>query len=115
MPEKHLKRETEDGTYEIRETGKEDEFNALMRWYKKEIYVPQHIKDAQLTIQELRDMIGNEGAAFSNRVLHFASSLRGTGPYWFKQCSRLIAMVDTLGLPTVLEYPAHAGMSIRRC
>ena len=32
----------------------------------------------------VRDMVGNEGAAFSNRVLHFASSLRGTGPYWFK-------------------------------
>ena len=37
VPEKHLKRETEDGTYEIRETGKEDEFNVLMRRYKKEI------------------------------------------------------------------------------
>ena len=31
----------------------------------------------------------------------FATSLRGTGPYWFKQRSRLIAMVDTLGLPTM--------------
>ena len=29
VPEKHLKRETEDGTYEIRETGKGDEFNEL--------------------------------------------------------------------------------------
>ena len=58
-------------------------------------------QDARLTVQELRDMVGNEGAAFSNRVLHFAFILRGTGPYWFKQRSRLIAMVDTLGLPTV--------------
>ena len=46
-------------------------------------------------------MVGKEGTAFSNRVLHFGTSLRGTGPYWFKQRSRLIAMVNTLGLPTV--------------
>ena len=38
---------------------------------------------------------------FSNRVLHFGASLRGTRQFWFRQKSRLIAMVDTLGLPTV--------------
>ena len=38
---------------------------------------------------------------FSNYVLHYAASLRGTRHYWFKQQSRLIAMVDTLGLPTI--------------
>ena len=35
------------------------------------------------------------------RVLHYAGSLHGTGQYWFKQRSRLISMVDALGLPTV--------------
>ncbi len=56
---------------------------------------------AQLSVQELRDLVGSENEAFSNRVLHSATSLRGTRPYWFKQRSRLFAMVDTLGLPTV--------------
>ena len=46
-------------------------------------------------------MVGREGEFFSNRVLHYAGSLRGTGQYWFKQRSRLISMVDALGLPTV--------------
>ena len=46
-------------------------------------------------------MVGRDGEIFSNRVLHYATSLRGTRQYWFKQRSRLIAMVDTLGLPTV--------------
>lgn len=46
-------------------------------------------------------MVGREGEAFSNRVLHYAASLRGTRQYWFKQRSRLISMVDTIGLPTV--------------
>ena len=37
----------------------------------------------------------------SNRVQHFRGSLRGTRQFWSKQKSRLVAMVDTLGLPTV--------------
>ena len=78
--------------------------NTEMRWRALQagrIYVHQHPHDAQLSIEELRDMVGREGEAFSNRVLHYATSLRGTRQYWFKQRSRLIAMVDTLGLPTV--------------
>ena len=46
-------------------------------------------------------MVGCEGEAFSNRVLHYAASLRGARHYWFKQQSRLIATADTLGLPTI--------------
>ena len=78
--------------------------NTEMRWRSLQagrIYVRQHPHDAQLSVDELREMIGHEGEAFSNRVLHYATTLRGTRQYWFKQRSRLIAMVDTLGLPTV--------------
>ena len=78
--------------------------NTEMRWRALQvgrIYVKQHPQDAQLSVEDLRAMIGSQGNAFSNRVLHFATSLRGTSPYWFKQRSRLIAMIDTLGLPTV--------------
>ena len=46
-------------------------------------------------------MARHEGEAFSNHVLHYASTLRGTRQYWFKQRSRLLSMVDTLGLPTI--------------
>ena len=78
--------------------------NTEMRWCALQtgrIYVRQHPHDAHLSVEELRDMVGRPGEAFSNRVLHYASSLRGTRHYWFRQCSRLIAMVDTLGLPTI--------------
>ena len=78
--------------------------NTEMRWRALQtghIYVRQHPHDAQLTVEELRDMVGREGEVFSNRVLHYASTLRGTRQYWFRQKSRLIAMVDTLGLPIV--------------
>lgn len=84
-----------------------------MLWYQynvppqPRIYITCKIKhfypagDAQLTVDQLRDMVGREGEAFSNRVLHYASSLPGTRQYLFKQRSRLISMVDTLGLPTI--------------
>ena len=65
------------------------------------VYVRQRPGDGQLSLDELRDMVGRQGEAFSSRVLHFASSLRGTKQYWQRQRSRLLSMVDTLGLPTV--------------
>ena len=46
-------------------------------------------------------MVGRQGEAFSNRILHYASSPRGTKQYWKRQRSRLLSMVDTLGLPTI--------------
>lgn len=39
--------------------------------------------------------------SFSNRVLRYAASLRGTRQYWMQQRSQLIAMVDTLSMPTI--------------
>ena len=78
--------------------------NTEMRWRALQagrIYIRQHPGDAQLTVDELRDMVGREGEAFSNRVLHYATSLRGTRQYWMRQRSRLVSMIDTLGLPTI--------------
>ena len=62
--------------------------NTEMRWRALQagrIYIQQHPGDAQLTVDDLRDMAGREGEAFSNRVLHYAASLRGTRQYWFRQ------------------------------
>ena len=88
--------------------------NTEMRWRALQagrIYVRQHPQDSQLTIQELRQMVGNEGASLSSRVLHFGTSLRGTSQYWLKQRSRLTAMVDTLGLPSV--YFTHSAADLQ--
>jgi len=55
--------------------------NTKMRWRALQagrIYIQQHPGDAQLSVDELRDMVGREGEAFSNRVLHYAATLRGT-------------------------------------
>ena len=78
--------------------------NTEMRWRSLQmgrVYINQHPEDARLTLDDLRDMVGREGEFFTNRVMHFASSLRGTSQFWFKQRGRLISMVDKLGMPTV--------------
>ena len=78
--------------------------NTEMHWRALQagrIYIRQHPDDARLTVSDLRDMIGRAGTSLSTRVLHFAGSLGGTRSYWMRQRSRLIAMVDSLGLPTV--------------
>ena len=92
--------------------------NTEMRWRAIQagrVYVRQHPEDARLSVDELCDMVDT---AFSSRVCHYAGSLRGTRPYWMKQRSCLIAMVDTLGLPTVffthsaadLQWPELANL-----
>ena len=78
--------------------------NSEMRWRALQtgrVYIKQHPSDARLSLDELRSMIDCGGEQFSKRVMHYASSLRGTKQYWFKQRSRLITMVDMLGMPTV--------------
>ena len=78
--------------------------NTEMRWRAIQtgrVYVRQHPGDAHLSVDALRDMVGREGESFSNRVLHYATSLRGTKQYWFRQRNQLMSMVDTLGLPTI--------------
>ena len=87
--------------------------NTEMHWHVLQaghIYVRQHPHEARLSVEELCDMVGHEGEAFSNRVLPYAASLRGTQHYWFKQRSQLIAMVDTLGLPTI--FFIHSGADL---
>ena len=63
-------------------------------------------------------LVRNEAVHLSNRILHFGGCLRGTRQFWLKQKSRLIAMIDTLSLPTVfftlsaadLQWPELANL-----
>lgn len=86
---------------------------STQRWHALQtgqVYVKQHPGDAQLSLDELRDMVGRQGEEFSNLVLHYASSLRETKQYWYRQRSRLLSMVDTLGLPTIFFTHSAADM-----
>ena len=58
-----------------------------MRWRANEagrFYIRQHPGEAHLIVDDLRDMVGREGEVFSNKVIHYGASLRGTKQYWFR-------------------------------
>ena len=53
--------------------------NTEMRWRALQtgrVYVKQHPGDAQLSLDELRDMVGREGETFSNRVSTVSESTK---------------------------------------
>ena len=53
--------------------------NTEMRWRALQtgrVYVKQHPGDAQLSLDELRDMVGREGQTFSNRVFTISESTK---------------------------------------
>lgn len=59
--------------------------NTVMQWcalQTGQIYVRHNPEDAQLSVDELRDMVGHDSENFFSRVLHYASSLQGTYQYW---------------------------------
>uniref|UniRef100_A0A1X7TVI2 Helitron helicase-like domain-containing protein n=1 Tax=Amphimedon queenslandica TaxID=400682 RepID=A0A1X7TVI2_AMPQE len=47
-------------------------------------------------------MIGRVGERFSNKIIYYGASLSGTWQYWLRERNLLIAMIDTLGLPTLI-------------
>ena len=56
-------------------------------------------------------MVERQEEAFSSRILHYTSSLRGTKQCLQRQLSRLLSMVDTLGFPTV--FFAHSAADLQ--
>lgn len=76
--------------------------NTEMGWHALQtgrIFIKQHPKDTCFTLDQLWDMVNCEEEIFTSRILHYASSSYQS-VYWFKQRSRLIAIVNTLKLPT---------------
>ena len=70
--------------------------NTEMRWRALQvgrIYIKQHPHDAQLSVQDLKDMVGQQGERFSKKVTHFGNTLRGTAS------SYSIIMVQTAKSP----------------
>ena len=88
--------------------------NMEMCWHTLQtgrIYDKQNVHDAPLSVEELKEMVGAEECSLTNRVMHFATSLRGTRQYWMRQRTRLTTMVDTLGMPTV--FFTHSAVDIQ--
>ena len=63
-----------------------------------------------VSLQDLKDMSKKDQEIFCNKVTHFATNLRGTDQYWAQQRRKLIAMINSLGLPTIFFTHSAADM-----
>ena len=65
------------------------------------IYLKQHPNDANLTVDDLRSMVGSMPAAqLIQRLQRYAAKVQGSSTYWFQRYLELRALLDDKGPPT---------------
>ena len=65
------------------------------------IYLQQHPADANLTVEDLRAMVGNLSAEqLMKRLERYAAKIQGSSQYWFQRCQELKALILDKGTPT---------------
>lgn len=77
--------------------------NTLMRWTALNcgnIFVKKNEIFSNMTIEQLRLYL-KEHPNVVKQIMHYASTIRTTKPYWTTRCSELLDMVTQLGPPTV--------------
>ena len=66
------------------------------------IYLKQNPENANLTAEELKEMIGHMCAIqLMNRVQRCAAKVQGTSQYWYQRCQELQALIEQKGPPTL--------------
>ena len=65
------------------------------------IYLRQHPADANMTMEELKDMVNSMSAnQMVNRLKRYASKVQGTNQYWYQRLQELLALLEQKGCPT---------------
>ncbi len=65
------------------------------------VYLHQHPADAQLTTENLRDMVGRLSADHLMQRLHrYAAKVQGSNQYWFQRYNELCTLIEQKGPPT---------------
>ena len=65
------------------------------------IYLKQHPNDATLTLQQLKNMIGQPNSEqLMSRLHEYISKVQGTKHYWYQRSLELKALIQTKGPPT---------------
>lgn len=61
------------------------------------VYLHQHPADAQLTIDDLRDMVGRLSAEqLMHRLQRYAAKVQGSSQYWYQRYQELRALIAPL-------------------
>ena len=65
------------------------------------IYLKHHPADANLTVEDLKSMVGSMPAAqLMQRLQRYAAKVQGSSSYWFQRYLELRALLDEKGPPT---------------
>ena len=66
------------------------------------IYLCQHPADANMTMEELKEMVNSMSAnQMVNRLQRYASKVQGTNQYWYQRLQELLSLIDEQkGCPT---------------
>ncbi len=65
------------------------------------IYLRQHPADANLTMEELKQMVNSMSAnRMVNRLQRYVSKVQGTNQYWYQRLQELLALIEQKGCPT---------------
>ena len=69
------------------------------------IYLRQHPTDANMTMEELKEMVNSmSGKQMVNRVQHYVSKVQGTNQCWYQCLQELLALIEQKGCPTFFLY-----------
>ena len=75
--------------------------NQVFRWRAMDagrLYVRQHPGETKMSAGELANKLKHPG--FLKSVLAYSEALHGSQSYWWRQCARVEAMCQQLGMPT---------------
>ena len=65
------------------------------------VYLHHHPADANLTVEELRDMVGHLDAdSLMQRLQRYTAKVQGSNSYWYQRCSELRTLIEQKGPPT---------------
>lgn len=67
------------------------------------VYLQQHPTDAELTVEDLQDMIarGVDAQHLMNRLQRYAAKIQGSNQFWYQKHQELRALFDQKGPPTL--------------
>ena len=65
------------------------------------VYLHQHPTDANMTIEELREMVNSmSGKQMVHQLQRYVSKVQGTNPYSYQRLQELLALIEQKGCPT---------------
>ena len=65
------------------------------------VYLRQHPADANMTMEELKQMVNSMSAnQMVNRLQRYVSKVQGTNQYWYQRLQELLALIEQKGCPT---------------